>query len=85
MSGPWRFIAGARCPECGALDSLRMRRANGQIERDCVDCSFHDVQPSADALQSVDPRADSRLGGADLLEPGERALRIVEPRADEET
>ncbi len=80
MSRRWRFVAGVRCPACGALDTLRMRREDGgRSERECVDCGFHDVQGADDVLESPGPSAGGRLGPPGLLEPGERVVRIVAP------
>lgn len=38
-----RFIAGAVCPDCGAVDRLVVDEAN----RRCVSCGYSDARPSA--------------------------------------
>lgn len=37
-----RFIAGAVCPRCAAMDSVRMYRQDGREYRECVKCGFED-------------------------------------------
>lgn len=38
-----QFIAGAKCPACGAMDSLVFYREDDQPVRECVDCDFKEV------------------------------------------
>lgn len=37
-----RFIAGAVCPRCSSMDTLRSYSEEGKQWRDCVDCGFRD-------------------------------------------
>lgn len=37
-----RFIAGAVCPKCAAMDSLVMYESDDANIRECVDCGFQD-------------------------------------------
>ncbi len=37
-----RFIAGAVCPKCAALDSLVMYRVDDTDYRECVECGFEE-------------------------------------------
>ncbi|WP_086934307.1 YheV family putative zinc ribbon protein [Agarilytica rhodophyticola] len=37
-----RFIAGAVCPQCAAMDTLIMFKENDEEYRECVDCGFKD-------------------------------------------
>lgn len=41
---PVRFIAGAVCPKCGAMDTLKAgSKDDGQVMvRECVDCGYQD-------------------------------------------
>lgn len=39
-----RFIAGAVCPSCAAMDRLVIFNDNGLMVRECVACGFSDVQ-----------------------------------------
>ena len=52
-----RFIAGAVCPRCGAMDTLRVYRADsGQLHRECVDCQFTDSVAEDSSLQGALPK-----------------------------
>jgi len=42
MSVVKRFIAGAVCPRCAAMDSVRMYRDEEREYRECVKCGFED-------------------------------------------
>ena len=42
---PRRFIAGAICPRCGALDKLLVDSEQQRLE--CVSCSFTEARPLA--------------------------------------
>ncbi|TVQ70624.1 MAG: YheV family putative metal-binding protein [Oceanospirillales bacterium] len=37
-----RFIAGAVCPRCGKMDSVRMHRDEEREHRECIECGFSD-------------------------------------------
>lgn len=37
-----RFIAGAVCPKCKAMDRIVMYRKNNKDFRECVECDFID-------------------------------------------
>ena len=42
MSSPTkkRFIAGATCPKCGAIDTLQMYRDDDVATYECVRCAY---------------------------------------------
>ncbi len=42
MSVVKRFISGAVCPRCAAMDSVRMYRDEEREYRECVKCGFED-------------------------------------------
>ncbi len=37
-----RFIAGAVCPKCSAMDTIQMYRIDDVDYRECVQCGFND-------------------------------------------
>ncbi len=39
-----RFIAGARCPECKAVDSLRWWEENNIEHVECVECGYDELR-----------------------------------------
>ena len=50
-----RFIAGAVCPSCGTMDSVRMFRSETERDyRECVECGFSDEM-------EVNPRLEGNL------------------------
>lgn len=38
-----RFIAGAVCPACSAMDTIRMYEVDGVPNRECVACGYADT------------------------------------------
>ncbi len=42
-----RFVAGAVCPACGAVDRIRVYRDNDCLFQECVACGFHQRMSSA--------------------------------------
>ncbi|MEZ5538504.1 MAG: YheV family putative zinc ribbon protein [Pseudomonadales bacterium] len=38
---PKRFVAGAKCPQCQAVDKIVMFRRNGVQHQECVSCGHH--------------------------------------------
>ena len=42
MTAKKRFIAGAVCPKCKAMDRIVMYRENDKDFRECVACGFSD-------------------------------------------
>ena len=53
-----RFIAGAVCPSCGEMDTLRMFISEtGKQYRECVECNFSDIQEQEPKLQGELPEA----------------------------
>ena len=49
---PKRFIAGAICPRCAAMDRIRAWEQNGIRYRECVSCDFFE-QISSDFLSPI--------------------------------
>jgi len=54
---PKRFIAGATCPDCAAVDSIRVWQENGLWQRECVRCGHYgrldNQQPPAPASETL--------------------------------
>ncbi len=53
-----RFIAGAKCPGCGAMDKIYMLRSVDRIERHCNQCDFSEILEAP-------PARDNEPGGAE--------------------
>lgn len=82
LSPRLRFIAGARCPECGAEDRVKvgpmqpsMASEAGSLMRVCVACGFSDT---IDSLGAVSEPAN-RLQPAP--EPASSPVRLLDPSA----
>ncbi len=79
MSTPKRFIAGAVCPRCAAMDRLRTWEQNGVRYRDCVACDFFEQLPIEEQAESElttrvnQPRESQR-------ENEVQTVRILDPK-----
>jgi len=38
----WRFIAGAKCPKCGQIDTIQILRSEIKSLSRCVSCDYAD-------------------------------------------
>lgn len=74
MSVTKRFIAGAVCPRCAAMDAVRMYRDEEREYRECVKCGF------TDSLR-LDGRPDPTQ--IETRVSGERSDRAPESKADD--
>lgn len=73
-----RFIAGAVCPECGAMDRLQLLDLDGEPGRRCVACGHED------RLESASSREPKTRLGADQRIPAIESdqatpVRILDP------
>jgi hypothetical protein len=55
---PKRFIAGAKCPQCNAIDKLVMYRLQGIQYRSCVACDFVEPMHFEASFQELDTRVN---------------------------
>lgn len=70
-----RFIAGAKCPNCGKLDTLFMDSAAMGQRRECVRCGF------ADTLENIAPTAiPTRVEPVQTQTVSAEPVRLVDPR-----
>ena len=53
-----RFIAGAVCPRCSAMDRLVTYKENGKEFRECVSCGFHDEMRFKQNPRELDTRVN---------------------------
>ncbi|KAA0010470.1 YheV family putative metal-binding protein [Billgrantia pellis] len=81
MSVKKRFIAGAICPRCAAMDRIRAWEQNGVRYRDCVACDFFEQAPIVDeAVTELETRVNREreeqrrdtLQTVKILDPGKR-------------
>jgi uncharacterized metal-binding protein (TIGR02443 family) len=70
-----RFIAGAVCPKCGAMDTVRSFTIEERMVRECVMCDFSDEMSASGEAQEL----PTRVNQADklVLEQGEQVVKII--------
>lgn len=85
MATPKRFIAGAVCPKCAAMDRTVLYHNNDNEEvRECVSCGFHQTSQEQ-AQQDAELATRVTPVGKTLYDEQERPLKIVglfEPNQD---
>jgi uncharacterized metal-binding protein (TIGR02443 family) len=53
-----RFIAGAVCPKCSAMDKIVVYNKDGQDYRECVSCGFSDEMHFAPKSRELETRVN---------------------------
>lgn len=74
FSAKRRFIAGAVCPRCGAMDTLVVDRDSDR--RECVACEFSEARPREEPREEPHTRVNRPARREDA--PAE-AVRLVNP------
>ena len=75
-----RFIAGAVCPKCAAMDRVVMfRNDNGDEVRECVSCGFSQTSAEQQQLDAQASELATRVTpvGKAVLDDDEQPLRIL--------
>jgi len=85
MSGPIkRFIAGAVCPRCKAMDKLRMYVDGSDQIRECVSCGYSDKMNSQGDIIADEIKTrvnEPRLGEKPLAHEEEvQSVQIIDPQ-----
>lgn len=74
-----RFIAGAVCPKCAAMDRIVMYSDEGRQYRECVSCDYKDEMRFNTAPREPDTRVNrTEAERRDAVRP----VRLVDPRKD---
>ncbi|MFC0336814.1 hypothetical protein SAMN05421848_2953 [Kushneria avicenniae] len=75
---PKRFIAGAICPRCNAMDRIRSWESNGTRYRECISCDFFEQLPMTE--ESLDP-LDTRVAKSRPEPEGNdfQPVKIIDP------
>ena len=71
-----RFIAGAVCPRCAAMDKIVVDLETDA--RECVSCGFTEARPKGPAVAAEVSTRVSR-GAARRVETTAQAIRFMEP------
>lgn len=53
-----RFIAGAVCPRCSAMDKIVMYREDEKDYRECVSCGYKDEMRFQQQVRELDTRVN---------------------------
>ncbi|MDC8829324.1 YheV family putative zinc ribbon protein [Alteromonas gilva] len=56
-----RFIAGATCPKCKAMDTIMLFFENNVEKLACVECDYTDTQPQAE-VKTASRGSDNIIG-----------------------
>jgi len=79
-----RFIAGAVCPRCSAMDTIVVDRETDL--RECVACGFSDPRPKDKLAAAAEPSTRVSRPAARRVETAAEVVRFLEPpprRGDE--
>ena len=69
-----RFIAGAVCPRCGAMDRIVVSDEGEQ--RECIECGFTDARPEA---PSAEPLTRVTRASARRVETEAEPVKLLAP------
>ncbi|MFG1495766.1 YheV family putative zinc ribbon protein [Saccharospirillum sp. HFRX-1] len=73
-----RFIAGAVCPRCGEMDTLKAGNDGDVMVRECVECGFTDrISQAVNAPTELDTRVSQSNQQADIEA---QPVRILDPQ-----
>lgn len=72
-----RFIAGAVCPRCSAMDTIVVDRESDL--RECVACGFSDPRPKDNRAAAAEPPTRVNRPAARRVETAPDVVRILEP------
>lgn len=70
-----RFIAGAVCPRCSAMDKLMMYKEEGKDKRECVSCGFTDEMN----FKSVPRELETRVNTPKEVKEAETQVLTLDP------
>lgn len=69
-----RFLAGAICPKCEAMDRIRVFSKEGKDFRECVSCGFLDELHFSTGAREL----DTRVNKSQMPEADEQIVNLVE-------
>lgn len=73
-----RFVAGAVCPRCSAMDKVVVYNQEGKDFRECVACGFKDEMRFTPQVRELDTRVNQ---DADVAASEVSAIKIIDPSA----
>ncbi len=75
-AGKRRFIAGAVCPACGAVDKIVLEQDDAGARQSCVACGYEDSMQFSDNVEELATRVNTPRPGEDTL-PHETAVDTI--------
>lgn len=78
MSVVKRFVAGAVCPRCGEMDTIRVYRNERREYRECVRCDYVDGQ-NLDGTPEDVAELETRVNKKVELEPAQPLNFVTNP------
>ncbi len=73
-----RFIAGAICPQCKAMDKIILHKHGDQQQRECVACGFKDDLKDLGVAPELATRVTPQKHAADEAQ----TVTLIDPRKD---
>lgn len=74
FSAKKRFIAGAVCPKCAAMDKLMAYQEDGKEYRECVACGFKDEM----RFQQQPSEIETRVNKPEQPEVEEQTVQVLQ-------
>ncbi len=78
MSATRRFIAGAICPKCKAMDKIVLHKHGDQQQRECIACGFKDDLQDLGAAPELATRVTPQNNTADEVQ----SVTLIDPKKD---
>lgn len=75
-----RFIAGAVCPRCAAMDKIVVNLDTD--ERECVACGFSEGRPKAGVPPVSEPATRVSRASARLVDAPAEMVTLIDPSND---
>ncbi|MTI13060.1 YheV family putative zinc ribbon protein [Sansalvadorimonas verongulae] len=72
-----RFIAGAVCPKCSAMDRLVIFMQGDTTVRECVECGFTDSQKELEPQAELETRVNHVDDPVDATQPQDSDISPV--------
>ena len=73
---PRRFVAGAKCPQCQAIDKVVMFRKDGIQYQACVSCGYQDEMVFKPSFRELETRVNR---SPEEKEHAVAVVRFIEP------
>lgn len=76
-AGKKRFIAGATCPQCKAVDRIVVYRDGDMDYRECVECGFKDAMRFRQTVREMQTRVNTTV---EQVRAETQTVRLIDPQ-----